>query len=129
MQLIAGRVGQQYNRRKSRKGAYWEDRYHATAVQADSHLAQCMVYIDLNMVRAGVVDHPRQWRWGGFNEIQNPRTRYVVVDYNRLITLTGFTNLSDFQASHRGWIAEKLGAGPLEREDRWTKGAGHSLNA
>ena len=55
MQLIAGRVAQQFNRRKSRKGAYWEDRYHATAVQADGHLARCMVYIDLNMVRAGAV--------------------------------------------------------------------------
>ncbi|MBW2642821.1 MAG: transposase, partial [Deltaproteobacteria bacterium] len=27
MQLIAGRTGQEYNRRKSRKGAFWEDRY------------------------------------------------------------------------------------------------------
>ena len=33
MQLIAGRVGRSYNRRKSRKGAFWEDRYHATAVE------------------------------------------------------------------------------------------------
>jgi putative transposase len=32
MQLIAGKLGQEYNRRKNRKGAYWEDRYHATAV-------------------------------------------------------------------------------------------------
>ena len=35
-------------------GAFWEDRYHATAVQADQHLHRCMVYIDLNIVRAGV---------------------------------------------------------------------------
>jgi hypothetical protein len=27
--LIAGRTGQEFNQRKSRKGAYWEDRYHA----------------------------------------------------------------------------------------------------
>jgi REP element-mobilizing transposase RayT len=32
MQLVAGRTGQEYNQRKGRKGAYWEDRYHATAV-------------------------------------------------------------------------------------------------
>jgi hypothetical protein len=32
MQLIAGRTGQKYNRRKNRRGAYWEDRYYATAV-------------------------------------------------------------------------------------------------
>ena len=41
IQLIAGRTGQEYNLRKKRKGAYWEDRYHATAVDSDSHLIQC----------------------------------------------------------------------------------------
>ncbi len=43
MQLIAGRVGQAYNRRKGRKGAFWEDRYHATAVATRTHLARCLV--------------------------------------------------------------------------------------
>ena len=38
MQLIAGRVGQEYNQRKQRKGAYWEDRYHATAVDTEDYL-------------------------------------------------------------------------------------------
>jgi len=38
MQLIAGRTGQEYNQRKDRKGAFWEDHYHATAVEAESHL-------------------------------------------------------------------------------------------
>jgi REP element-mobilizing transposase RayT len=35
MQLIAGRTGQEYNQRKNRNGAFWEDRYHATAVQTN----------------------------------------------------------------------------------------------
>jgi len=39
MQLIAGRTGQAFNHRKGRKGAFWEDRYHATAVQTGDHLA------------------------------------------------------------------------------------------
>ena len=38
MQLISGPVGQAYNQRKSRKGAFWEDRYFATVVSADRHL-------------------------------------------------------------------------------------------
>ena len=52
MQLIAGRTAQEYNQRKGRRGAFWEDRYHATAIEADVHLHRCLVYIDLNMVRA-----------------------------------------------------------------------------
>jgi len=58
MQLIAGRTAQEYNQRKKRKGAFWEDRYHATAVDTGDYLSRCMVYIDLNMVRAGVVSLP-----------------------------------------------------------------------
>ena len=54
IQLIAGRTGQEYNQRKGRKGAFWEDRYHATAVESGEHLRRCLVYIDLNMVRAGL---------------------------------------------------------------------------
>jgi hypothetical protein len=38
IQLIAGRTGQKYNQRKSRKGAFWEDRYHATAVAFYEHI-------------------------------------------------------------------------------------------
>jgi REP element-mobilizing transposase RayT len=81
IQLVAGRTGQEYNQRKNRKGAFWEDRYHATAVEADFHLIQCMIYIDLNMVRAGVVNHPSEWPFSGYNEIQNPRQRYSLIDY------------------------------------------------
>jgi len=46
IQLLAGRVGQEYNERKNRKGAFWQDRYHATAVETGEHLMNCIVYID-----------------------------------------------------------------------------------
>ncbi|WP_232223077.1 transposase [Desulfosarcina sp. BuS5] len=62
IQLVAGRTGHEYNQRKNRNGALWEDRYYATAVSSDLHLIQCIAYIDLNMVRAGVVDHPSKWK-------------------------------------------------------------------
>ena len=72
IQLIAGRTGQEYNQRKNRKGAYWEDRYHATAVETDNHLIQCLLYMDLNMVRAGVVHHPSEWPFVVTMKFSNP---------------------------------------------------------
>ncbi len=60
MQLIASRTAQEFNVRKNRHGAFWEDRYHATAVDSGYHLINCLIYIDLNMVRAGVVKHPSE---------------------------------------------------------------------
>ena len=58
-----------------------EDRYHATAVERGEDLARCMVYIDTNMVRAGVVSHPSEWSFSGYNEIQEPRRKNVLIDY------------------------------------------------
>ncbi len=66
MQLIAGRTAQEY---KNRHGAFWEDRYHATAIQAGDYLHQCVAYIDLNMMRAGVVKHPRERENSGSREL------------------------------------------------------------
>lgn len=65
----------EFNRRKNQRGSFWEDRYYATAVQTDSHLLECMIYIDLNMVRAGVVKHPCDWPFCGYQEIHRPTQR------------------------------------------------------
>ena len=70
MQLIAGRTGQKYNRREGRKGAHREDRYHATALDTEDYLPRCLVDIDLNTARAGVVSHQAQWSACGYREIQ-----------------------------------------------------------
>jgi putative transposase len=53
IQLVAGRTGQEYNQRKKRKGAFWETAI-MTAIKKGEHLLRCIVYIDMNMVRAGV---------------------------------------------------------------------------
>ena len=87
MQLIQGRTGQEYNIKKDRNGAFWEDRYHATAIGSDEHFIQCMVYLNLNMVRAGVVNHPIEWKESGYYEIQNPKRRYSIIDYISLMEI------------------------------------------
>jgi putative transposase len=122
IQLIAGRTGQEFNQRKGRQGAFWEDRYHATAVETNDHLVQCIVYIDLNMVRAGVVAHPSEWRkFTGYNEIQNPRKRYALIDHAELITLLGFRDFADLIKSHAAWVDEALKEEKKVRDGRWTE--------
>ena len=120
MQLVAGRTGQEYNQRKDRKGAYWEDRYHATAVESGDHLARCMVYIDTNMVRAGVVSHPSMWSFCGYNEIQEPRRKNVLIDYERLQGLLGAGSYDQLRNSYTGWIEEYCGDGEKARKEEWT---------
>lgn len=121
IQLIAGRTGQEYNQRKNRNGAFWEDRYHATAVQTNEHLIKCITYIDLNMVRAGVAKHPQEWIHSGYNEIQRPRQRYGIIDFKNLMALLQIENFVDLKEAHREWTDETLKKSKVVRESKWTQ--------
>ena len=108
LQLVAGKTAQEYNQRKTRKGAFWDDRYHATAIETGNHLFQCLVYIDLNMVRNGVVEHPSQWVHSGYNEIQNPPSRYALIDRKQLIEYCGLGSDEQLRKEHRQWVEETI---------------------
>ena len=121
MQLVAGRVAQEYNQRKSRKGAFWEDRYHATAIAADSHLARCLTYIDLNMVRAGVVEKPEDWPESGYSELMQEKQRFTLLDHLTLQALLGVTTRSELQHLRGQWVEEALRRNQMERVPDWSE--------
>ncbi|MFH1985366.1 MAG: transposase [Pseudomonadota bacterium] len=124
IQLVAGRTGQEFNQRKKRKGAYWEDRYHATVIEDGEHLLRCIVYIDLNMVRAGVVTHPVQWLHGGYNEIQAPRRKCILIDYDALCSLSGYNDYAVFKNAHRKWVDAEVAKAGLKRQPQWSEAIG-----
>jgi len=121
LQLIAGRTAQEFNIRKNRKGAFWEDRYHATAIQTDQHLIKCMVYIDLNMVRAGVVQHPSEYKINGYNEIQNPPGRYSIIDRETLLDLLVFHDEKQLRQVHRECVETELNDGHSLKNSLWSE--------
>ena len=121
MQLIAGRTAQEFNRGKGRRGAFWDDRHHATAVETDHHLIRCLTYIDLNMVRAGAVAHPSQWPSCGYAEIQKPRERYSIIDHEVLMDLLGIPSVDALHQGHAAWVEEVLARSELVREGKWTE--------
>jgi putative transposase len=121
MQLVQGRTAQEYNNRNGRSGAYWEDRYHATAIGNDEHLQHCILYISMNMVRAGMVDHPIKWRESGYYEIEYPKQRYSIIDYNSLLGLLGVESIGQLQSLQSEWVQEALKKDSLRREPKWTE--------
>jgi putative transposase len=90
-------------------------------VESGEHLVQCLVYIDLNMVRAGVVRHPEQWSFGGYREIQNPKQQYGIIDYPRLITVLGMKTLGGVQESCKERVEEALCRKEQCRQAKWTE--------
>lgn len=66
LQSVGRRYVQYFNRRYGRTGTLWEGRYKATVIDAESYLLACSRYIELNPVRAGMVAHPRDYRWSSY---------------------------------------------------------------
>ena len=121
MQLIAGRTAQDYNRRKQRKGAFWEDRYHATAIETGSHLARCMTYVDLNMVRAGAVQAVGEWTDCGLEEVLSPRQRYGLIDHPALLKLLEVPTQDALKSIYPSWLEEALVSDLGKSDDRWSR--------
>ena len=63
LQSLGRRYVQYFNYTYDRTGTLWEGRYKATLIDSDRYLLTCMRYIELNPVRAGMVDHPRDYPW------------------------------------------------------------------
>jgi len=63
MQAVGRSYVRRFNDRHQRSGTLWEGRYKSTLVQTDRYFLACMVYLDLNPVRAGMVSDPKQHLW------------------------------------------------------------------
>lgn len=122
MQLTAGRTGQEYNERKGRNGAFRENRYHATAIDTQDYLWQCMLYIDYNMVRAGAVKHPSEWPHCGYNEIAEPVGRYRVIDNKKVVSYFGFQKQENFISEYRKLVNAAVSSAKYQdRDSRWSE--------
>jgi len=63
------RFSKWYNRRNGRRGTLWEERFKSVLVEDSDHALTTMAaYIDLNPVRAGLVDDPKEYRHCGYAE-------------------------------------------------------------
>jgi putative transposase len=76
MRRLSARQGRYVNRLEDRLGTLWCGRFHSSVVDSDAYLLACLRYVELNPVRAGMVAHPRDYRWSSYRERMGlaPRT-------------------------------------------------------
>jgi putative transposase len=64
------RLGQGYvqyvNRTYHRSGTLWEGRFRSCLIHEERYLISCYRYIELNPVRANMVEHPAEYRWSSY---------------------------------------------------------------
>jgi putative transposase len=72
-----------YNRRHNRRGYFWGDRFKSVIVEKGETLINCLTYIDLNPLRAGLVERPEEYRWNslGYHVQTNNRNNFLSTDF------------------------------------------------
>jgi putative transposase len=81
MQAVGRRYVRYFNDRQQRTGTLWEGRYRSTLIQAQRYLLACMVYIDLNPVRAGMVDSVDRYPWSSHAHYVSGRTDRLITPH------------------------------------------------
>jgi REP-associated tyrosine transposase len=66
MQALGRRYVRYFNREYRRTGTLWEGRFKASLVQSENYLLACQRYIELNPIRAGMVEDPADYRWSSY---------------------------------------------------------------
>ncbi|MBL7225252.1 MAG: transposase [Desulfobacteraceae bacterium] len=106
-----------YNRRHHRKGFFWSERFKSVIVDNGETLINCLAYIDLNPIRAGIVEKPEAYRWCslGYHAQTNSRDRFLSTDFG--LTEFAIKSAKERLAYYRRFVYEKGGL-IKEVEDR-----------
>jgi REP element-mobilizing transposase RayT len=106
-----------YNRRHHRKGFFWSERFKSVIVDNGETLINCLAYIDLNPIRAGIVEKPEEYRWCslGYHVQTDNRDRFLSTDFG--LTEFAVKSAKERLAYYRRFVYEKGGL-IREAEDR-----------
>ena len=95
-----------------RHGSLWEGRHKGNVIQSKTYLLSCMRYIEMNPVRAGMVDHPAKYRWSSYAANALGSSNAVLHHHEEYIDLGSSTDHR--QKVYRGLFDENLEYGALK---------------
>ena len=104
MKEAKGRFTQWYNQKRGWDGPRWKTRFHSVLVGTDGGaLATMAAYIDLNPVRARVVEDPKDYRWSGYGEAM-AGNRQARGAYGAVMELAEGQPREDAFEAYRMWL-------------------------
>ncbi len=104
-----------YNKRHNRAGFFWGSRFKSVIVEDGETLINCLAYIDLNPIRAGLVERPEDYRWSSLSyHVQTAnKDDFLSLDFG--LAEFGVLDAGDCLRRYRRFVYE---AGGLERPDK-----------
>jgi putative transposase len=110
MQSAGRRYVWHFNTRYQRTGALWENRFHSSIIESEHHLLACHRYVDLNPVRAQMVQRPEYYRWSSHRHYAEGKPDSLVTPHSLVLSLGA-------DAAGRERAYKQLFEGPLAAED------------
>ena len=124
MRDLGQRYVQYFNRRQDRTGTLWEGRFRSCIVQSALYVLGCYRYIELNPVRAGMVDHPTGYLWSSYAVNSGLRSDPLISHHTEYVALA--SDKERRQAAYRGLFEQRLEPG-LQRAIRDATNGGYPL--
>ena len=94
--LLMKHLGQRYvqyvNRVYRRSGTLWEGRFRSCLAQEEDYVLACYRYIEMNPVRARMVEHPRQYRWSSYRANAEGASSQLIVPHAQYRALARTTD-------------------------------------
>ena len=122
MQMVGRYYVQYFNFRYLRSGTLFEGRYRATLIDTQDYLLTCMRYIEMNPVRANMVENPAAYEWSSYrfnaigepNDLLTPHNEYLCLGKNETERWAAYQHLFDNRpaeldlaeirdATNKGW--------------------------
>ena len=107
MQSLGRRYVRYFNRVYGRTGTLWEGRFKSCLIDSERYLLECYRYIELNPVRANMVDEPSAYRWSSYcvnglgkdSKLCTPHREYLALGCDKASRLTAYRELFQTQVS------------------------------
>lgn len=110
MRYLNGVYTQRHNARHDATGHVFEGRYKAILVDKDSYLLEVCRYVALNPVRAGMVQHPAEWRWSSCRTTANGNSASEPWLHADTLLAHFGDSRTDAKARYRTFVEEGTGA-------------------
>jgi putative transposase len=123
IQMLGRYYVQYFNYCYRRTGTLWEGRYKSTLIDSETYLLRCMRYIEMNPVRAAMVEHPAEYPWSSYsynaqgikNDLLKTHPEYLRLGsddetrryaYRKLFqTPLGYNEASEIlEATNKSWV-------------------------
>lgn len=88
MKALSQRYVQYVNRTYKRSGSFWEGRFKSSVTSEDYYVLACYRYIELNPVRASMVDHPAEYRWSSYRANAQGESSEIIVPHSIFLELS-----------------------------------------